>query len=129
LLTKTVLLIEQLDLGPGSRAFQKNDLLSLMIEIYKKGPDLVLAVDSLGEDLRSFYAAVDSVAEGRSPEEWGDLAVPYHAAVISGSNDRASRLRRGGSLSSVLAPHFASVSDESSFSTDVPSESAGRPVS
>lgn len=118
LLRKTAELIERCDLGIYSRAFQKNDLLTLMVEIYKKGPDQVLNVDSLGEDLRDFYDAVDIVSDEKTPAKWAEQAASYHAAVISGSNERARRLRRAAALSEVLAPHFASVDESPVAVTD-----------
>ncbi len=119
LLRKTSELIERCDLGDKTRAFQKNDLLTLMVEIYKKGPDQVLNVDALGEDLRSFYDAVDAVSDGRLPSQWAEQAATYHAAVISGSNERARRLRRAVSLSEVLGPHFASITVSGSTNESV----------
>lgn len=91
------------------QSIQKNDLLTLIVEMYKNGSDQVLNVDALGEDLQSFYDAVDEVSDGRAPAKWTDAAATYHAAVISGSNERARRLRRATALSEVLAPHFAKV--------------------
>lgn len=112
LLRKTAELIDRCDLGAGSRAFQKNDLLTLIVEIYKNGPDQVLNVDALGEDLRVFYGAVDDVSDGKKPELWAEDAASYHAAVISGSNERARRLRRAAALSAAMKPHFAAVAND-----------------
>jgi hypothetical protein len=109
LLRKTAELIDRCDLGSGTRAFQKNDLLTLMVETYKQGPDTVLNVDALGEDLRSFYDAVDTVSDGKVPTKWAESAAIYHAAVISGSNERARRVRRANAINEVLSPHFASI--------------------
>lgn len=103
-------LVERADLGERSRAWQKNDLLTLLVEIYRKNPELVRDADALGEDLRDFYAAVDSVSEGSRLGKWTRQATIYHAAVMSGSNERARRLRRAAALSEVLEPHFASLS-------------------
>lgn len=119
LLRKTAEVVERCDLGHKSRAFQKNDLLTLMVEIYKRGPDMVLNVDELGEDLRSFYEAVDYASDGRTPKDWAEPAATYYAAVISGSNDRGSRLRRAAALAQVLSPHFASIEESA------PDEAAG----
>lgn len=118
LLKKTAEIIERCDLGATTRAYQKNDLLTLMVEVYKKGPDQVLNVDALGEDLRSFYAAVDAVSEGKTPDQWIDDASTYHAAVISGSNERARRLRRAASLGDVIDSHFASIEHASGAQDD-----------
>lgn len=118
LLRKACELIERCDLGERSRAFRKNDLLTLLVETYKKGPDMALNVDELGEDLRSFYNAVDEVADGRVPIQWAQAAATYYPAVISGSNDRVSRLRRATSLAEVLTPHFASIEDPATKELD-----------
>lgn len=105
-------LIERADLGDRSRAWQKNDLLTLVVEVYRKNPELVRDVEGLGGDLRDFYAAVDSVSEGSQLEKWSKQATTYHAAVMSGSNERARRLRRAAALNEVLQPHFATLSPE-----------------
>lgn len=114
LLRRTCEIIDECDLGDTSRAFQKNDLLTLMAEIYRLGPELLKNTEGLGNDLRSFYAAVDAVSEGNKPSEWEESATIYHAAVISGSNERARRLRRASALREVLTPHFMSLEDADS---------------
>jgi uncharacterized protein DUF262 len=108
-LRETCDLVDRIGLGARSRAWQKNDLLTLLVEVYRKDPTLVINEDDLGESLRTFYSVVDAVSEGSRPSEWEKDAAAYHAAVISGSNDRASRIRRGTALEAVLRPHFNSL--------------------
>jgi len=107
-LNETCDLINRLDLEPRSRAWQKNDLFTLIIEIYKRDPSMVAIEDALGDALRSFYSSVDSVSEGTTPGSWEREAIAYHAAVISGSNERARRMRRGAALGAALDPNFVS---------------------
>ncbi|MGW1452209.1 DUF262 domain-containing protein [Micromonospora sp. NPDC002411] len=109
-LEETLNLIDRLELDPGSRAWQKNDLLTLVVEIYRRDPRLLLDQDALGESLRSFYAAVDAVSDGVKPTAWEDDAPAYHAAVISGSNERARRLRRAAAIAKVIDPYFPTLS-------------------
>jgi hypothetical protein len=89
-------------------------LLTLLVEVYRKNPELVRDVEALGQDLRDFYSAVDAVSEGSAPSKWEEQASIYHAAVMSGSNERARRLRRAAAVSKVLQPHFPSLSATSS---------------
>lgn len=110
-LRRTCDLIDQLGLEERSRAWQKNDLLTLLVEMYRRGPERVRDVGKLGESLREFYGAVDVVNEGAKPERWADEAASYHAAVMSGSNERARRIRRGKALEAVLVPHFDALND------------------
>jgi len=112
-LSDTLDLIDRLELGTRSRAWQKNDLFSLIVEIYKRDPGLVSNEDGLGDALRDFYLAVDAVSDDRTPEAWGPTAGVYHAAVISGSNERARRIRRANALDVVLKPYFASLDGQS----------------
>jgi Protein of unknown function DUF262 len=111
-LRDTVSLIENLDLGPQSRAFRKTDLLTLAAEISRLDARTIIDADALGVSLRSFYAAVDAVGEGSQPEAWPAEAELYYQAVFSGNNERSRRLRRGIAMQTVLRPHF-NVRDES----------------
>lgn len=108
-LTDTCDLVTRLDLEPRSRVWQKNDLFTLIVEVFKRDPNMVTVEDALGEALRDFYSSVDTVAEGMRPSSWENEAVAYHTAVISGSNERARRFRRGTALGAVLEPHFVSL--------------------
>lgn len=108
-LTKTIDLIERLDLPDSSRAWQKNDLFTLLVELYRRDPERVLDEDALGESLREFYTEVDRVSEGNVPLKWKAEAAAYHAAVISGSNERARRTRRAEAINAVVEPAFASL--------------------
>lgn len=108
-LRATMTLVERLDLGDRSRAWQKGDLLTLLVELFKGNPELVKDEERLGEDLRGFYASVDAVSDGVAPDAWTSEATGYHDAVMSGSNERARRLRRAEAVDAVLRPHFASL--------------------
>jgi uncharacterized protein DUF262 len=110
-LNDTLDLIDRLELGVKSRAWQKSDIFTLIVEIYKHDPGLVSDEDGLGEALREFYLAVDAVSDERDPESWGATATAYHAAVISGSNERARRIRRGNAIGVVLKRYFVALEE------------------
>ncbi|MFG2043148.1 DUF262 domain-containing protein [Dactylosporangium sp. NPDC048998] len=99
---RAIQLAEALNLGEDSRAWQKADLLTLLTEIDRSAlsVDDREAIEAAGTRLRGFYSAVEAVNAG---EDSSSEAQQYHAAVISGSNERARRLRRGSVIAQVLS--------------------------
>lgn len=89
--------IDSCDLGSRSRAWQKADLLTLVVEL-----DRLLFTDGLdldpgfiGERLIDFYERVEQVTRTDTPEEH---VAEYYRRVRSGINDRVSRINRGMAL-------------------------------
>lgn len=101
-LSATVDFVEALGLREKSRAWQKSDLLTLLVEVDRLlHSKRDLDPSTCGKRLRSFYAKVDRLASGDSTER-DDAAHEYFAAARSGTNDRSSRMRRGLVISRVL---------------------------
>ncbi|MFD5635234.1 DUF262 domain-containing protein [Streptomyces sp. NPDC127077] len=108
-LSAALILLESLEIERGSRAWQKNDLFTLLVEIVRLGPESCSNPDGLTEALNLFYSSVDLVAKGEYPEgELGRSAATYHTDVISGSNERARRARRGDIIRAICEPYFES---------------------
>ncbi|WP_431842953.1 DUF262 domain-containing protein [Calidifontibacter indicus] len=89
-------------LGEDSRAWQKSDLLTLLVEV-----DRLLRSGNIrppaqaGAALRRFYGEVDRVAKGEADVSNRD-AHEYFAAARSGTNDRSSRIRRATVVRRIL---------------------------
>ncbi|MFI7469957.1 DUF262 domain-containing protein [Nonomuraea sp. NPDC049646] len=99
-------LIDSLGLDEKSRAWQKNDLFTLVVELARTDKTCV-DPEGLARELNAFYASVDAVAADESPKaEYEADARRYHVDVISGSNERARRIRRGEIVSKLVAPYF-----------------------
>ncbi|MFF8780946.1 DUF262 domain-containing protein [Streptomyces sp. NPDC015140] len=106
-LQAAVSLLESLELERDSRAWQKNDLFTLLVEIVRMGSENCHDPAGLAESLNLFYASVNLVAKGEYPSgEFGSAATSYHTDVISGSNERARRARRGEIIHKLCAPYF-----------------------
>ncbi|MFG3017119.1 DUF262 domain-containing protein [Streptomyces sp. NPDC048254] len=103
-------LIESLSVDGSSRMWQKNDLFTLMVELSDLGSENCTDVAALGSKLATFYAEVDGISEGTSPREFGQSAEQYRVDVISGTNERARRIRRGGVIRDIAKPFFSSTS-------------------
>jgi hypothetical protein len=106
--------IDSMELGRKSRAWQKSDLFTLMVEVDRltKG-DSTLPEDT-GPRLKEFYTLVDRVARGDAVGH--RLADEYFAATRSGTNDRSSRIRRGRVLAAIMRgetevelPHYEQI--------------------
>ncbi|WP_083935841.1 DUF262 domain-containing protein [Saccharomonospora halophila] len=93
--------IDKLALGEKSRAWQKTDLFTLIVEVYRLGLSVEDDVETAKNRLENFYAKVNRIARGVA-EEHDRLAAEYFAATRSGANDRSSRVRRGVVVNSVL---------------------------
>ncbi|MFJ9380651.1 DUF262 domain-containing protein [Streptomyces sp. NPDC101455] len=104
-LSECLKLLVELDLDDKSRAWQKNDLFTLVVEIYRLGPTQCADKPGLSTTLRSFFADVSLVASGARPETY-EKASGYHTDVISGSNERARRVRRGDVIRELITPYF-----------------------
>ncbi|MFI5754489.1 DUF262 domain-containing protein [Streptomyces sp. NPDC051569] len=98
-------LLSELKVDDKSRAWQKNDLFTLIVEIYRLGADKCKDQDGLSEALRKFFSDVSNVAAGGAPSFYED-ARQYHTDVISGSNERARRVRRGEVIHEVISSFF-----------------------
>lgn len=91
-------ILRQLELAE-TRAFKKNDLFTLIAEIYhflfekKKTID----ISATSQNLREFYNEVEQV-----PLSGNEMARQYHNAVLQGSNSRANRIIRGDIIQGLL---------------------------
>jgi hypothetical protein len=93
--------IDECEIDNRSRAWQKADLLTLLVEIHRSLIKEKLGLDSkqVGGRLRSFYERVDRVPAG---DEKDREIIEYHTATAQASNDRASRILRGAKLQKVI---------------------------
>ncbi|MFG2161009.1 DUF262 domain-containing protein [Streptomyces olivaceus] len=105
-LSECLALLTELDLDSKSRAWQKNDLFTLIVEIYRLDPKKCANKAGLSSTLRAFFADVSMVATGSRPEVY-EKASGYHTDVISGSNERARRVRRGEVVQDLISPYFS----------------------
>ncbi|BFP54664.1 MULTISPECIES: DUF262 domain-containing protein [Streptomyces] len=105
-LSECLNLLESLKLDEKSRAWQKNDLFTLVVEIYRLDPNKCVDKEGLAAALRSFFVDVSAVTAGRQPTTYRN-AGQYHTDVISGSNERARRVRRGDVVSAIISPFFS----------------------
>lgn len=99
---RTFSYVETFDLESSSRAWQKSDLFTLLVEVERilRQGDAPEAQDA-GKRLEHFYDLVTKVAGGDSTVR--DSRVhEYFAAARSGTNDRSSRIRRGQVISAIL---------------------------
>ncbi|TQJ89996.1 DUF262 domain-containing protein [Streptomyces sp. SLBN-31] len=104
-------LIENLGIVSTSRMWQKNDLFTLMVELSNLDPKKCNDAAGLGESLATFYAEVDGISEGAEPTVFKDEAEQYRVDVISGTNERARRIRRGDIIRDISAPYFESPAE------------------
>jgi hypothetical protein len=88
-------------LSSKSRAWQKADLLTLLVEVDRalNKEKVKLTSASVGKRLNEFYEQVERAAAGRRVPR--DVA-RYHRAAIQASNDRSSRIARGEVLYPVV---------------------------
>ncbi len=91
-------ILGQLDLVE-TRAFKKNDLFTLIAEIYhflfEKNKKINISVTS--KNLQKFYSEVEQVPLGGN-----ETARQYHNAVVQGSNSRANRIMRGDIIQKLI---------------------------
>ncbi|WP_225625569.1 DUF262 domain-containing protein [Streptomyces werraensis] len=106
-LQMTAGLIEDLSIDGSSRMWQKNDLFTLMVELSDLGPENCTDATALGKRLAIFYAEVDGISEGIDPKAFRQSAEQYRVDVISGTNERARRIRRGNVIREIATPFFS----------------------
>lgn len=93
--------VDRCNLGHKSRAWQKADLLTLLVELYKiiHKEKVDLNAEEVGERLRGFYANIDEMIKGKV----NNINIRrYHEVTIQASNNRNSRIARGKILHKVL---------------------------
>ncbi|MGW6857409.1 DUF262 domain-containing protein [Streptomyces xanthophaeus] len=100
-------LIEKLGADTKSRIWQKNDLFTLLVEFVRLGPNNCTDAPGLGVALSSFYSEVDGISAGIHPKVYKETADQYRVDVISGSNERARRIRRGEIIKEISESFFA----------------------
>ncbi|GAA2623366.1 DUF262 domain-containing protein [Streptomyces vastus] len=99
-------LLSGLNVDSKSRVWQKNDLFTLTVEIYRLGSKNCIDPDGLAATLKEFFADVETITAGGSPEKY-PKAIQYRDDVISGTNERARRVRRGEMIRNLISPFFA----------------------
>lgn len=106
-LKRTLDFLDTLGLDTNSRAWQKNDLFSLVVEVYALDPNNCTDASEMAAKLRSFFHAVDCISNNeKPPKEYAEDASRYHTDVISGTNERARRVRRGETIRRIISPYF-----------------------
>ena len=123
-INRTIDFIDGMSLPSSSRAWQKADLFTLIVELYwalnKDG--LRLDPATLSKALLDFYAMVDSLNE-RGAEPVPDDINKYYRAALQATNDRGNRLIRGEVLRKVWNKETAVLTTSSKdTSTDNPCE-------
>ncbi|MEV5435163.1 DUF262 domain-containing protein [Streptomyces sp. NPDC052682] len=109
-LETTLAFLDGLGLATNSRAWQKNDLFTSVVEVYRLNPENCIDRDGVAAKMDEFYAAVDLVSENKTPPaEYAVDAVQYHTDVISGTNERARRARRGDVIKRLISSYFAAA--------------------
>jgi hypothetical protein len=113
----TIGFIDELQLPEGSRAWQRADLFTLLIEVHRilYKDKIILDQKSTRDSLNRFYELVDEVKHSSSPQTTlgigptaGMLPISendlsqYYRASLQASNDRGSRIERGRILRRVL---------------------------
>lgn len=114
----TIGFVDDLQLPDGSRAWQRADLFTLLVEIHRFlfKDKIVLDQRQTRESLNCFYELVDEVKHSASPQSSlkigptagkvpigeGDLS-QYYRASLQASNDRGSRIERGRILRKALS--------------------------
>lgn len=89
--------VERLNLPLDSRAWQKGDLFTLLVELDRAVESgAAPPPDEYRGRLQAFYSAVDSANSGLGPN-W---AVTYNKAALQAANDRSNRIRRAEVLAS-----------------------------
>ncbi len=86
--------------------WKKSDLLTLLIEVYhlEVKEDLKLDPHQVGENLKAFYAAVESYID-LYDESFTDnlkLVREYSKAASQATNDRGNRIKRGEIIQKVI---------------------------
>ena len=98
---KVLVFVDNCNLGEKSRAWQKADLLTLLVEVHKALfiNKLDLDPNEIGERLRAFYKRVDLVPAKKEKDK---IVSSYHNATAQATNDRSSRIERGKIMQDLL---------------------------
>ena len=93
--------IESCELENSSRAWQRADIFTLLVECYRslEKDALTLDANSVAPRLKAFYKSVD---EFDSSTGGDDKAARYYRAAVLASNDRSRRIERGNALAAIL---------------------------
>jgi hypothetical protein len=103
--------IEAMNLPTTSRVWKKADLFTLLVELHRIlfRDKVELDASSIAERLQKFYQDVDNFRETTAQENLDDDAVEYfkrvatyYKAALQATNDRGSRIARGGVIGEVL---------------------------
>lgn len=100
-LTTVFEFIEDCQFGQGTRVWQKADLLTLVVELYRILVDekRLITPSVAAATLQQFYNEVGTVTHVPNPSP---QAAEYYRRVRSGINDRNSRISRGKIIHSLL---------------------------
>ena len=93
--------IDSCNFGPDSRVWQKADIFTLVIELYRAIHDdsVVLDAKLTSRRLKKFYSAVDKFQpDGKDQRGIAD----YQRAALQASNDRGNRVVRGEIISALI---------------------------
>ena len=96
--------IDSFNFDSKSRAWQKADLFTLIVEVDKfleKGESEAYDVTAVAGRLEEFYNQVNAIARSEAGVS-NAMASEYFAATRSGSNDRSNRSRRGVVIAAIL---------------------------
>jgi hypothetical protein len=100
-ITSVLGFIDELGLALESRAWQKADLFTLIVEVHRS---LILEkqklrTDQVRESLQKFFSAVEKTSESSSNDT--NIA-RYYSAALQATNDRSSRVTRGEIIKGIL---------------------------
>jgi hypothetical protein len=89
--------VEECNFPEKSRAWQKSDLLTLLVELYQimVTESVKLEAADVSRKIQNFYEEVESVTRVNDP---ASDAAEYYRRVRSGINDRISRINRGQAI-------------------------------
>jgi Protein of unknown function DUF262 len=107
--------IDELNMPSDSRIWQKADLFTLIVELYRVIflEDQKLSVTSVREALQTFYSAVEKCSTGSTSDE---NVTRYYNAALQATNDRGSRVTRGEIVREILRGTIRQ--QQTSFSLD-----------
>lgn len=103
-INKVMTFVEACNLGSNSRAWQKTNLFTLLVEVHRAliRDGLNLSAEVVGKHLKDFYQKLTNIADlNLSPEETRELN-EYYKAYRSATDDRGSRIKRGEIIQKVI---------------------------
>lgn len=94
-------LIDHMNFEMDARVWQKSDLFSLIIELYRYciKQNKSLDITSVSKNLKEFYIEVDKVDKISEPDQ---MVYKYYQATLQGTNDRSNRITRGEIIQKIL---------------------------